>query len=82
MRFLFALLTTVFLGNMLAAATVGDDGLHIQTWIRDTFKDLQEDWMRRMPRVNVLRLCLNSVAAFIAQKCMKQSTQILSWLDT
>lgn len=43
MRFLFALLTTVFLGNMLAAATVGDDGLHIQTWIRDTFKDLQED---------------------------------------
>ena len=43
MRFLFALLTTVFLGNMVAAATVGDDGLHIQPWIRDTFKDLQED---------------------------------------
>ena len=30
-------------GNMVAAATVGDDGLHIQPWIRDTFKDLQED---------------------------------------
>ena len=43
MRFLFTLLTAVFLGNMTAAATVGDDGLHIQPWIRDTFKDLQED---------------------------------------
>ena len=43
MRFLFTLLTAVFLGNMAAAATVGDDGLHIQPWIRDTFKDLQED---------------------------------------
>ena len=43
MRFLFTLLTAVFLGNMVAAATVGDDGLHIQPWIRDTFKDLQGD---------------------------------------
>lgn len=43
MRFLFTLLTAVLLGNMAAAATVGDDGLHIQPWIRDTFKDLQED---------------------------------------
>ena len=43
MRFLFILLTAVFLGNMAAAATVGDDGLHVQPWIRDTFKDLQED---------------------------------------
>ena len=43
MRFLFTLLTAVFLGNMAAAATVGEDGLHIQPWIRDTFKDLQED---------------------------------------
>ena len=43
MRFLFTLLTAVFLGNMVAAATVGDDGLHTQPWIRDTFKDLQED---------------------------------------
>ena len=43
MRFLFTLLTAVFLGNMAAAATVGDDGLHIQPWMRDTFKDLQED---------------------------------------
>ena len=43
MRFLFTLLTVVFLGNTTAAATVGDDGLHIQPWIRDTFKDLQDD---------------------------------------
>ena len=43
MRFLLTLLTAVFLGNTTAAATVGDDGLHIQPWIRDTFKDLQED---------------------------------------
>jgi thioredoxin-related protein len=43
MRFLFTLLTAVFLGNMAVTAPVGDDGLHIQPWIRDTFKDLQED---------------------------------------
>ena len=43
MRFLFTLLTAVFLGNMAAASSIGDDGLHIQPWIRDTFKDLQED---------------------------------------
>ena len=43
MRFLFTLVTAVFLGNIAAAATVGDDGLNIQPWIRDTFKDLQED---------------------------------------
>ncbi|NCW04085.1 MAG: thioredoxin, partial [Rhodobacteraceae bacterium] len=28
---------------MAVTAPVGDDGLHIQPWIRDTFKDLQED---------------------------------------
>jgi thioredoxin-related protein len=43
MRFLVTLMTAVFIGNMAVAATVGDDGLHIQPWIRDTFKDLQED---------------------------------------
>ena len=43
MRFIFTLMTAVFFGNMAAAAAVGDDGLHIQPWIRDTFKDLQED---------------------------------------
>ena len=25
------------------AAELGDDGLHKQSWIRDTFKDLRED---------------------------------------
>lgn len=43
MRFVYTFLTAVFFGNLVAAATVGDDGLHIQPWIRDTFKDLQED---------------------------------------
>ena len=41
MRFFFTLVTAVFLGNIAAAATVGDDGLHIQPWIRDTFTRLQ-----------------------------------------
>lgn len=27
----------------LSAETIGDDGLHKQTWMRDTFKDLRED---------------------------------------
>ena len=43
MRFVYTFLTAVFFGNLVVAATVGDDGLHIQPWIRDTFKDLQED---------------------------------------
>ena len=43
MRFLLTLMTAVFMGNMAVTAPVGDDGLHIQPWIRDTFKDLQED---------------------------------------
>ncbi|SNZ20984.1 thioredoxin family protein [Cohaesibacter gelatinilyticus] len=35
-----ALVTTPLATN---AASVGDDGLHKQTWMRDTFKDLRED---------------------------------------
>ena len=41
----------VWIGAALAAAmafpvfaqTIGDDGLHKQPWMRDTFKDLRED---------------------------------------
>ena len=81
MRFIFTLLTAVFLGNMAAAATVGDDGLHIQPWIRDTFKDLQEDLDEANAEGKRLGyICLNSEAAFIAKRCMKQSILILSWL--
>ena len=43
MRFVYTFLTAVFFGNMVAAATVGDDGLHIHPWIRDTFQDLHEE---------------------------------------
>ena len=43
MRFLFTLLTAVLLETWLRRLLSGDDGLHIQPWIRNTFKDLQED---------------------------------------
>ena len=41
------------------AATIGDDGLHKAPWMRDTFKDLQED--------------LEEANASTARRCMKKS---------
>ncbi|MFT6451860.1 MAG: thioredoxin-related protein [Halocynthiibacter sp.] len=45
MKTLFALLIALMLGGpVLAASTMGDDGLHKADWMRDTFKDLREDF--------------------------------------
>lgn len=41
-RFL-SLLAACLLGLPVAAAELGDDGLHKTDWMRDTFKDLRED---------------------------------------
>lgn len=41
-RFL-TLVAAVFMGAHVAAAEIGDDGLHKAPWMRDTFKDLSED---------------------------------------
>ncbi|WP_372614440.1 thioredoxin family protein [Aquicoccus sp.] len=41
-RFLMALAMLAGLATA-AAAEIGDDGLHKQPWMRDTFKDLRED---------------------------------------
>lgn len=41
---LFALMTALFIALPVAAAELGDDGLHKPEWFRDTFKDLQEDF--------------------------------------
>ena len=38
-----ALLALAFAGSV-SAAELGDDGLHKADWMRDTFKDLQEDF--------------------------------------
>lgn len=43
MNRLFALLTAVIIAFPVAASEIGDDGLHKPDWLRDTFKDLQED---------------------------------------
>ena len=40
---LAALALPVLLAGPVAAVEVGDDGLHKTAWMRDTFKDLQED---------------------------------------
>ena len=40
---LFATLAALMLALPLAAAELGDDGLHKTSWMRDTFKDLNED---------------------------------------
>ncbi|MBT8418972.1 MAG: thioredoxin family protein [Silicimonas sp.] len=40
---LLALLLAVAIAIPAAAAEIGDDGLHKADWLKDTFKDLQED---------------------------------------
>ncbi len=40
---LLAATAALALAAPVAATTIGDDGLHKQPWMRDTFKDLRED---------------------------------------
>ena len=40
---LISLISALLLAVPLAAAELGDDGLHKADWMRDTFKDLRED---------------------------------------
>ncbi len=42
-RLIFAILA-VFIAASAQAVEMGDDGLHKPDWLRDTFKDLQEDY--------------------------------------
>lgn len=44
MRFLTMALLALGLAVSAQAAEMGDDGLHKAAWMRDTFKDLQEDF--------------------------------------
>jgi len=44
MRHYLAAILAVVITLPLAAAELGDDGLHKTPWMRDTFKDLQEDF--------------------------------------
>ncbi|WP_194096682.1 thioredoxin family protein [Marivivens aquimaris] len=43
MRKLLTLLAACLWTSVASAATLGDDGLHKETWMRETFKDLRED---------------------------------------
>ncbi|MDJ0859454.1 MAG: thioredoxin family protein [Dinoroseobacter sp.] len=43
MKRLLIMCCAVFLGTVVVAAELGDDGLHKTPWMRDTFKDLGED---------------------------------------
>lgn len=43
MKRILTFLTMVLFSNTLAAAELGDDGLHKADWMRETFKDLGED---------------------------------------
>jgi thioredoxin-related protein len=44
MRYLIALAAALLIAAPLAAAELGDDGLHKPAWFRVTFKDVQEDY--------------------------------------
>lgn len=43
MRRILSLVFAMIVAGPLAAAELGDDGLHKPDWLRDTFKDLTED---------------------------------------
>lgn len=43
MKQILTAICALFLASTLAAAELGDDGLHKAPWMRDTFKDLGED---------------------------------------
>lgn len=43
MRYVLAMILSVFVANSVLSAEMGDDGLHKTSWMRDTFKDLRED---------------------------------------
>lgn len=43
MKFLMTLIWTCLFATATFAANIGDDGLHKAPWMRDTFKDLNED---------------------------------------
>lgn len=43
MKNILVFLMLIFGSSALYAAEIGDDGLHKASWMRDTFKDLQED---------------------------------------
>lgn len=43
MKPLIAAIVTLFVTSQYLSAEIGDDGLHKQPWIQDTFKDLTED---------------------------------------
>ena len=44
MRLILGILAALALAGASFAAEMGDDGLHKADWMRDTFKDLQEDF--------------------------------------
>ena len=44
MRHLFAVIASLLIAVPAFADEMGDDGLHKPAWLRDTFKDLQEDF--------------------------------------
>ncbi len=43
MKRIMTCLLAILMGASVAAAEIGDDGLHKADWMRDTFKDLNED---------------------------------------
>jgi len=44
MKRVLMMLVALVLAGPVAATEIGDDGLHKAAWMRDTFKDLQEDF--------------------------------------
>lgn len=44
MKHLFALIMAMLLAGPAVASELGDDGLHKADWMRDTFRDLAEDF--------------------------------------
>ena len=58
------------------AAELGDDGLHKTDWMRDTFKDLNEDLSEANAEGKRLVLMVEQRGTSIAPRCMKTCSRV------
>lgn len=73
MRWIMTLLAGLIVAGAAAAAELGDDGLHKAAWMRDTFKDLNEDLAEANAEGKRLMLIFEQIGC---SYCKKMHTEV------
>ena len=73
MRLVFAAIFGLVLALPLAAAELGDDGLHKAAWMRETFKDLREDFAEAEAEGKRLVLLIEQRGCVYCQKMHEET---------